>query len=60
MLDVFRSVHVDSRKEVAMRALPADHAVALRPSRPGNAPSFPACRQGERGIMPAAKTQRSA
>ena len=43
-----------------MRALPADHAVALRPSRPGNAPSFPACRQGEHGIMPAAKTQRSA
>lgn len=43
-----------------MRALPTAHAVALRPARLGNAPSFPACRQGERGIMPAAKPQRSA
>ncbi|MEN0134959.1 MAG: hypothetical protein AAGC80_07410 [Rhodococcus sp. (in: high G+C Gram-positive bacteria)] len=43
-----------------MRARSTAHAVALRPSRPGNACSFPTGRQGERGIMPAAKPHRSA
>ncbi|MFE5703650.1 hypothetical protein [Rhodococcus koreensis] len=42
-----------------MRALPTASAARLQPSRTGAA-SFPAGRQGERGIMPAAKTQRSA
>ncbi|WP_156517449.1 hypothetical protein [Rhodococcus sp. LB1] len=41
-----------------MRALPAAHAARLQPSRTG-ASSFPAGRQGERGIMPAPKTHRS-
>ncbi|QQZ16052.1 MULTISPECIES: hypothetical protein [Rhodococcus] len=41
-----------------MRALPAAHAARLQPSRMG-ASSFPAGRQGERGIMPAPKTHRS-
>ncbi|WP_157173952.1 hypothetical protein [Rhodococcus sp. JVH1] len=43
-----------------MRALPAAHATRLRPSRTGAASSFPAGRQGERGIMPAPKTCRTA
>ncbi|MDI9934874.1 MULTISPECIES: hypothetical protein [Rhodococcus] len=42
-----------------MRALPAAHAPRLQPSRTGAASSFPAGRQGERGIMPAPKTYRS-
>nr|EJJ00727.1 hypothetical protein JVH1_1846 [Rhodococcus sp. JVH1] len=52
--------HVEFRKDVAMRALPAAHATRLRPSRTGAASSFPAGRQGERGIMPAPKTCRTA
>ena len=43
-----------------MRARPTVYAVALRPSRTGDAPSFPVGRQGERGIMPAAKPHRTA
>ncbi|WAM14034.1 MULTISPECIES: hypothetical protein [Rhodococcus] len=43
-----------------MRALPTSHAARLQRSRTGDASSFPAGRQGERGIMPAPKTHRSA
>ncbi|KAF0959151.1 hypothetical protein [Rhodococcus sp. T7] len=43
-----------------MRARPTAHAVALRPAGPGNASSFPVGRQGERGLMPAAKPHRTA
>ena len=62
MLDVSDrfSSHVEFRKDVAMRALPSAHAARLQPSRTGIASSFPVGRQGERGIMPAPKTHRTA